>query len=147
MAVCTTCGCAGSQQRERRPIENLRESSFQGVADKFSADAGGARIEVGQQRIPQAVERLTRPRRVAAYQPQSPEAANQEIISRRGEPRTEADEMTSGFKHLGCIPTSERLVHGATDRLSVWQLVETADTPVQPECLAGVSDGLGLNIA
>ena len=55
--------------------------------------------------------------------------------------------MTSGLKHLDCIPTSERLVYGATDRLSVGQLVETADMPVQPECLAGVSDGFGLNIA
>jgi hypothetical protein len=55
--------------------------------------------------------------------------------------------MTRGLKHLACVPSSECPVYGATDRLSVGQLVETADMPVKPECLVGVPDSFGLNVA
>jgi hypothetical protein len=136
----------GSQQRQRCLIEDFREGSVQSVADKFGTDAGGTRIEVRQQCILQVVEHPTRPKCVPAHEPESPEAADQEIISRRGEPWTSADEVARCAEHLCRIAVSERLMHDVTNRVSAWQLVETADTPVQREYVSGVSDGCGLDI-
>jgi hypothetical protein len=135
-----------SQQRERYLIEDLRKDSLQGVTDKFSAYTAGACIEVSEQRIVQLAEHLTSPRHGPVNQPQSPEAADEEIISRWSEPRPSADELTSGFKQLCCMPASECPAHGATDRLGAWQLVETADTAGRPERPAGVSDSFGRHI-